>query len=50
MEVELTNTASGSHWVLLVRLHYVRNVGTSWIAGGAFLEKLTNQDLLTFLA
>jgi hypothetical protein len=50
LQVELTNTANGTHCVLLFRLLHVRKVGTNWTLGGAFVEKMPNQDLLMLLS
>jgi PilZ domain len=50
LHVELTNASSGTHCALSFRLLHVRKVGTNWSLGGPFLEKFSNQDLLTLLS
>jgi hypothetical protein len=50
LQMELTNTVSGTNCVLWLRVLHARTDGTNWTLGGAFLEKLTTQDLLTLLA
>jgi PilZ domain len=50
LRVELTNTVTGTHCVLWFRLLHVRKVEANWTLGGAFLEKMANQVLLTLLS
>ncbi len=49
LEAELRNTVNGTHCVKPFRVHHSRKAGTNWVAGGAFLEKMTNQDLVALL-
>ncbi len=49
LHVELTNRLSGTHCALSFRLLHVRKVGATWSLGGAFHERISNQDLLKLL-
>jgi hypothetical protein len=50
LQVQLTNTVTETHCLLSCRLVHVRQVGMKWSLGGAFLENLANQDLLSLLS
>jgi hypothetical protein len=50
LHVDLINTENETHCVSLFQVLHVKNVGANWGLGGAFVEKIANQDLLMLLS
>ena len=50
LKVQLANTVTHTHCVVSLRSVRARPVGEKWTLGGAFLENLANQELLSLLS
>jgi hypothetical protein len=50
LQVQLANAVTDTHCILSCRLVHSRQVGAKWILGAAFLENITDEELLSLLS